>query len=408
MNIKKLKESVDVLKLLIHYQFEKITDEGDWIATLCPYHTDSNPSFAIRKSDTKFHCWSCKASGDAIQLVMDLENVDFKLALTKLSGITGYVIDENSCMEYLKKEWLESKTIIKEASEATLEKNIQIQKLHNFITKFAILKFKNSAAEAYLKERGFSSEVVKKYGLGYIPNKSLLDFAKNWGFTEAEIHACGYDVPRFNNRLVFPIFNLEKNVVAISGRALDNETKPKYTATPNSSYYKKGLFLYGLKDVVKGAPITLVEGNLDYIRLHSLGVNALAQLGSALTKMQCLLLKSLTNEVVLMYDGDEAGRKALMVNILPLVEQGLMVLVVLLPEGSDPDTFFKQGMLLYEREYGLKYYLNNLNNDLIMNCLKSICKITAKTIKDSYIRQLSSFSGLSTLSINAELRLLSK
>jgi DNA primase len=231
-----------------------------------------------------------------------------------------------------------------------------------------------------------------------------VDIAKTYGFTDAEIRVGGYDVPRFNNRLIFPIFDLNKNIVALSGRTLDNETLTKYTATPNSDYYKKGLFLYGLKDVVKGKPITLVEGNLDYVRIHSLGINALAQLGSALTKMQCHLLKSLTNEVNLMYDGDEAGRKALMNNILPLVECGITVFVSLLPDGLDPDIFFKNGIPIYMTQSGLGYYLRKPNTQFITNCLRVISKIADTNIKLYYIEQLSSASELSISSIRAELR----
>jgi DNA primase len=233
----------------------------------------------------------------------------------------------------------------------------------------------------------------------------VYDIAKKYRFTDAEILAAGYDVPRFNHRLIFPIFDLDKNIVAISGRVLDNETQPKYTATPNSDYYKKGLFLYGLKDVVKGKPITLVEGNLDYIRLHSSGINALAQLGSALTKMQCYLIKSLTHNIILMYDGDEAGRKASMHNILPLIECGLKVFVASLPDGYDPDSYFKTGVNpIPVVQKGLEYYLREPHMQAVSRCLRTLSKLMDDSVRSEYITQLSTASGLSESSIQSELR----
>ena len=418
VNTDELKQHVEVAKLLEYYHFEKMEDTGDWIKALCPYHQDANPSFCIRKSDTYFHCWSCPAKGDAITLVMHLENISFADAANKLAGICGYHINEDSRMDYLRSHWLRTESV-QEEKDIGLVENPRLTKLGAWASYVFTKIYPNSKAREYLMGRGFSDEIADKFKLGYYPPSGFTERAITSGATEAELAIMGFLTPygeRFSHRLMFPIYNLKGEVSAFSGRSLEENQEPKYTATPNSEYYRKGFFLYGLQNIRINEPIILVEGNLDCVRLVSLGFNAVAQLGTALTVQQCQLLKSLTSQVILMQDGDDAGQKSLYKGILPLIETGLDVKVAILPPSEDPDTFCKQfgkdGLthLFADLTDGLKHYIDSKfavdqnKTTLLSECLASLKKMPEGAMQDRYIQQCAFYWGYSDQSIKAELR----
>ena len=418
VNTDELKRQVDVAKLLEHYNFEKIEDNGDWVKCLCPYHQDTNASFCMRKSDTYFHCWSCPAKGDAITLVMHLDNIPFEDAANKLSGICGYNINEDSRMEYLRSKWLRTEVPMVEKSTFLVE-NPRLHKLSRWATQAFSQFYASSKAREYLMGRGFSDEAAAKFELGYYPPAGFTDKAMRAGATEAELAALGFLTPygeRFSHRLMFPIYNVSGDISAFSGRSLDEGQEPKYTATPTSDYYKKGLFLYGLQNITAGEPIVLVEGNLDCVRLANIGFNTLAQLGTALTSSQCQLLKSLTPQVILMQDGDDAGQQSLYNGILPLIETGLDVQVAILPDGEDPDTFChkygKEGLADFiaksqnalEHYIISKYSMGQEKTALLSTVLTSVRKMPDGDIKNQYITQCAFIWGYSEQSIKTELR----
>lgn len=418
VNTEELKKQVDVTKLLSFYNFEQIEDQGDWVKAKCVYHNDSNPSFCMRKSDTYFHCWSCPAKGDAITLVMHLDNIPFEDAANKLSGICGYNINEDSRMEYLRSKWLRTEVSVVEKDTLLIE-NPRLYKLSRWATQAFSKFYAQSRAREYLLERGFSDEAVSKFELGYYPQSGFADVAIRAGASEAELTALGFLTPygeRFSHRLMFPIYNVRGDISAFSGRSLDVGQEPKYTATPTSDYYKKGLFLYGLQNVRLSEPIILVEGNLDCVRLVNMGFNCLAQLGTALTTSQCRLLKSLTSQVILMQDGDDAGQHSLYKGILPLIETGLDVKVAILPDKEDPDTFCKQygkeGLthFIARSQSALEHYIvskfsvGHEKTTLLSECLTSIKKMPESVIKEQYVTQCALTWGYSEQSIKTELR----
>ena len=391
---------------------------------LCQYHEDKDPSFSIRKRDTVFHCWACNAKGDAIKLVMDLDNVDFTTAVNKLAAISGYKVTDDYKLEYIKKKLT---PIEEETEEHSLIESPRLYQLNRWATDELRNQYSNSLAQKYLNERGFNDDVAQQFGLGYyhINNdyNGFLAEAERQGFTKQELIVAGFLAEyqdgiyeRFLNRLVFPIFNYNRNIIAFSGRALTSEQLPKYTATANSEFYKKGFFLYGLQFTQRNSPLVLVEGNLDCIRLIINDINTVAQLGTALTKHQCQLIKFLTDDVTLLYDGDDAGRKTSYTSILPLVENGVYVKVVILPDGNDPDTFVKnfgvntlKDMLTQNRKKGLAYLLcesvkhGRQPERVLIDCLKSINKIVDPVIKACYIEDASSVFGFSEEALRAEL-----
>lgn len=411
-----LKSKIDVVKFLQDFNFEKIQDEGEWVVARCVYHEDDKPSFSMKKGTTQFHCWSCKESGDAIKLVMDMNNVDFNTALCTLANMVGYSTDGNGQLDYLKNKWLKSdKDTTKKSKE--IIPNERIFELNKIAEIYFRGCFINSLASDYLKNRGFTDESAFNYLLGYYPSEcSFITEVLSKGFTIEELKEAGFLTEfreRFTSRLMFPICDLNNRVVAFSGRALAPDQEPKYTASPNSSYYKKGNFLYGLQNVKQNKPFVLVEGNLDCIRLQSVGINSLAQLGTALTNEQCDLIKSISNKIGLMYDGDEAGKKSFITNIPTLIRHGIVVHAIILPEGYDPDSYVlkfgvdKTKELIKDAMPTIEYYSKNSpigGYFSFIALLASIKNIKEKEIQNYYIKSASETFKLSEESVRAELK----
>ena len=419
VDIEELKGKVDVLDFLKEHKFERIDDQGEWIKTLCPYHNDHNPSFNINKNTTYFHCWSCKEKGDIINLIMDLENVDFKVALKRLATKVGYdPSDFESQLAYLKSKWLNNgKT---SSPTKKVEKSDRILNLNKLANDYYASNFLDSDADFYVAKRGFTLDDVKLAGLGYCPDDYLAFYNAviKSGFTDTELTEVGLFlqtsplIPRFAGRLIFPIFNEEKQIIGFSGRSLQESQMPKYTATPNSAHYNKSLILYGLNTVKKNKPIILVEGNFDYLRLVKHGFNVLAQLGSALTKEQCQLLKRLSGKVILLYDGDNAGENISRQNALSLVEHGVVCRVTTMIKDFDPDSYTeKYGVenlkklirfsipaveYLYEHDWEL---VNNLPK-----LLKSLSKIKDKSVFNYYMDSVSRVFNISGSVLKAEVK----
>lgn len=422
-NIQEIKGMVDVVKFLQHYQLGKVREEGNQVLALCPYHEDSNPSFSMQKGTTLFKCWSCQEKGDAIKLIMDFENVKFPDAITKLAGFVGYNESDEAQMEYLRNKWLRHHDQHEEQG-IKLKRSERLIQLNWWAKFFFESNFKPSVAYEYLYSRGFTEEDARKFCLGYYdPNAKFIEEAINQGYSREELTIAGFysefdgkSYERFKGRLIFPIYNANNEVVAFSGRALTTEQQPKYTATPNSEYYKKGLYLYGLQHVDPWSSIVLVEGNLDCIRLRRHGINAVAQLGTALTTEQCSLLSTLSNEngIVLLYDGDDAGRKTTLANILPLYESGLDVWVATLPSGTDPDSFVMNNgiapleSLIDNAQMGLKFYkdafTDRLSEDVLKDALHSAAKIEGDGQRNLFIQQISETFGVSTRLVMAEMK----
>lgn len=407
VDTKNIKSKIDTLELLEEYQFARIKDEGENLKALCPYHDDHDPSFSIRKSDTSFRCWSCGANGDAISLVMDMENLPFQSAVLKLALKVGYDIGEyDDKLNFLKSKWAD-KASQPDVPKKSIKKNDRIKGINEFALKFFMEQFKDSFAEKFVQNRGYTKEEAAAGFLGYCP-ENYLDFylalSRN-GFNEVDMVESGLFIPtsplisRFAGRLIFPLFEIDKTTMGFSGRALSNDVKPVYTATPNSEYYNKGLLLYGLQTVKRNKPIVLVEGNFDYLRLAQSGINTLAQLGSALTQEQCDLLKHLSGKVIILYDGDESGLSAARKNFVRLVEAGVLVRVASLPVGSDPDSYVKAyniknlKKILRMSKSGGAYWSSWQTDVSVM--LSSLGKIKFPNILNHYIQSIASATGTS-------------
>ncbi len=316
---------------------------------LCPFHTERNPSFYVSPERNICKCFSCGEGGDAIEFLKKSEGMNFVEALQYLANKYGIEIEEKE----LSKEEIANKTEL-EGLFTALRFALQFfqEELHKSQEGQAI-------AMSYLKERGLSEEVINKFSIGYSPaqrdallkkasqeNQNLENFYKSGLCFEPLEGKSGGD--RFYERVLFPIISLSGRVVAFGGRTMKTDTKfAKYINSPESLVYSKSKELFGIhlakRPIQKADKCYLVEGYLDVISLHQFGIeNVVAPCGTALTEQQIVLLKRFSKNITLIFDGDPAGLKATERSVNLLLEAGMNIKIVLLPEGEDPDTFVRK------------------------------------------------------------------
>ncbi len=322
-------------------QYVKLERRGKNLLGLCPFHADTKPSFTVSPDRGIFHCFGCQAGGNVISFVMQYHKLSFPEAATELArryGITLTVRDMGP-------------------EETRRAKKRQLfYDLHREALAFYRATLEGKAgqpARAYLKKRGLTPEIIQTFQLGYAPSEwdGLRRHFQNRGLSLEAAAEVGLLVPRasggyydrFRDRVIFPIFDRQDRPVAFGGRII-GEGEPKYLNSPESPLYSKGRLLYGLpqaREALRHQDLALVvEGYLDLLALRTHGVApVVATLGTALTREQVRLLKNLVSRVVLVFDGDPAGAKA-MRRAFPLFgQEGLPVRVIALPAGMDPDNY---------------------------------------------------------------------
>lgn len=418
INTKDLKENVDVAGLLTEYGLDQIADSDDWVTAVCPFHSDTKPSFSMRKSDTYYHCWSCEARGDAIKFIMEMDNINFSDALTKLAGMSGYEINSDSQLEYLRSKWLNELPPEDKKPESVISDS-RMYHLNSLALEFFKKSYAGSLAQEYVRDSRFIADnVAIELDFGFYPGDgTFIEHMKKAGATDTELAKAGFIVggvyERFQNRLMFPVYGWKGDViVAFSGRALYASQEPKYTTSPNSEFYKKGFFLFGYEKVTKHDTVFLVEGNLDRARLFQEGINSLALLGSSLTSMQGSSLRAITDKIVMMFDGDEGGQKAFCLSLPVLIRNDIKSCVVDLPSNYDPDTFVlqngKEAIKRYLKDPVAHFVrLRKERGDSEMNaCMKimNAAKHSTLETKTYYGRRIGEILGLSTETVISEIK----
>lgn len=302
---------------------------------VCPFHNEKTPSFVVSEQKQIFTCFGCGASGDVIEYVKRFYNLDFSEAVEKLAAEYGI-------------------TLQKRGGSDNREIYYKVNKLAaNFFYK--AFTEKANRGYAYMKRRGISPPVLKKFGIGYADEKwdSLYRHLLSQGVDKKIMLELGliseskgkcYD--KFRNRVIFPIINTAGKVIGFGGRAIDPEDNPKYLNSPESKVFQKKNNLYGLntarQHVGKDGFIILVEGYMDTIALYQSGIcNVGASLGTALTENQARLIKRYTGNVILSYDADSAGRAAALRGLDILRKEGCKVKVLHVNDGKDPDEYVK-------------------------------------------------------------------
>ena len=331
----------------------------------CPFHNEKTPSFTVSPSKGICKCFGCGAGGNAVNFIMELENMSYPEALKYLARKYNIPVEE------------------KELSDDEKKEKSRLESLR-IITDFAGKYFNNTLLNSeegtaiglsYFKERQVNRETIDKFQLGYCPNKGseFTDNAKKNGYKEELLVELGLtkkgqysSFDFFKGRVIFPIHNLSGHVIAFGGRTLQ-KTKDiaKYFNSPESPLYHKSNVLYGIYQAKRSITSTdkcyLVEGYTDVTSLHQAGVeNVVASSGTALTTGQIRLIKRFTQNITILYDGDAAGIKAALKGIDLVLEQGMNVKVVLLPEGEDPDSFAKS-----QSHTDLMAYITSQEKDFI-------------------------------------------
>jgi DNA primase len=327
--IEEIRTRTDIVELINGYvPLKKV---GRNFRGLCPFHPDKSPSFYVSPERQSYHCFGCGAGGTAISFVMAHEKLEFPDAVRALAKRLG--------IEVVSEQGPSRNQALYDACEsaaAFYEDQLR----------------KSQAAREYVRRRGLTADTVKRFRLGFAPSGNLLrGEAKRRNWSEDAMVQAGLLARRddgladyFFSRLVFPIFSLSGKVIAFTARVLDDK-EPKYLNSPETPLFRKGAMLFGLfqaRAYLRESVPILVEGNFDLLSLVDAGLNqVVAPLGTALTQDQAGLLRRYNGKVVLLFDGDSAGRKACYRSIEPMLRADVEPLVALLPDGTDPDSFVR-------------------------------------------------------------------
>jgi DNA primase len=330
--VERVRQETDIVALIGSYVQLKKT--GKYYRGLCPFHSERSPSFYVSPERQVFHCFGCGAGGTAITFVMRYEKLEFPAAVRLLARRLGIKVED-------------------EASGGKYQLLYDVcEKVARFYEQMLL---KSEVARGYLSQRGLTSNTIKRFRLGFAPGGNYLrGQSAKLGLNDELLVKAGLVisidtglVDYFRERVIFPIFSLSGKVIGFGGRVLDN-SEPKYLNSPDTPIFHKGENLYGIfqaKAYIRDEIPVLVEGNFDLLSLAEKGINnVVASLGTALTNEQALLLRRFNQQVILCYDGDEAGRKACRRSIETLLKVGVDPQVVILPAGEDPDSIVrKQG-----------------------------------------------------------------
>ena len=352
--IDRIFNTADIVEVIS--DFITLKKSGQNYKGLSPFTNEKTPSFFVSPAKGIYKDFSSGKGGSVVGFLMEHERLTYPEAL-----------------RYLAKKY-NIEIVEKEPSAQEIQQRNERESLL-ILTQWAQKYFSNilentpegqSVGMAYFRERGFHEEIVRKFQLGYSPAQkdALTNAAVKEGYrleylvkTGLTIEKENYRADRFRERIIFPIHGLTGNVAGFGGRILKSDDKmAKYLNSPESEIYQKSRILYGLyqakQSVVKNEKCYLVEGYTDVLGLHQAGIeNVVASSGTALTSDQVRLIKRFTSNVTIIYDGDEAGIKASLRGIDMILEEGLNIRVILLPDGEDPDSFSKKLSASEFRDY---------------------------------------------------------
>ena len=348
----KILQNADIVSVVQEYL--SLKKMGSNYKGLCPFHKENTPSFVVSEEKQIFHCFGCHAGGDVITFVMKIENISFKEAVQQLADKLGIKIDDKDKYNFQKS-----------AQDDLFKINSRVADYyHNFL-------LQSSSAEIgrkYLKKRNFSEQDILTFNLGFAPDtfdsvvnnaiKNRIDLLSldKLGIIKKNKIAKYNDF--FRNRIIFPIKDNKGRVIAFGGRVMD-DSLPKYLNSPETEIFKKNAALYGIdvaaQHIKEQKKILILEGYIDVISLHRFGIkNAVATLGTALTDNHINFIKRYTDEIILVFDGDEAGIKASLRSVDLFVNSNFYVKIVLIPEKLDPDE--------YVQKYGKDKFLELVDN----------------------------------------------
>lgn len=341
--IDEIKNRIDIVEVIGDFVSLKRKGQNMWAC--CPFHNEKSPSFSVSPAKGFYKCFGCGKAGDTIDFVMEVEKLNYIESLKFLAKKYGIEVQE---------EELTDDQAQKQSERESLHIILNVAK-DFFVTTLWDSPEGRSIGLSYFQERKMSDAILKKFELGFVKDEwdGFYKHALKNGHTEEMLEKAGllivkeskkYD--RFRGRIIFPIHSAQGRVVGFGARALKKDDKPKYINSPETDVYVKNQVLYGLfqaKQAIRMADnCYLVEGYTDVTSLHEVGIeNVVASSGTSLTEGQVKLIQRFSSTVTVLYDGDLAGIKASLRGIDMILEQGLNVKMVLLPEGEDPDSYSK-------------------------------------------------------------------
>lgn len=373
---------------------------------LCPFHKEKTPSFMVSPSKQIYHCFGCGAGGNVFSFIMKYDGVEFPEAVKTLAEKVGVELPRFSRSEF--------------ETSAYAGQLFKVNELAASYYHSMLLRTESGrCTREYLKGRDITGEVIEQAKLGYAPDSwdGFLNYAKQQGFDSGLLERAGLILPReeggfydrFRNRVIFPILDIKGRVLAFGARVLD-DCLPKYINSPETEIYIKGRHLYGLNFSIPSIKekdfCVIVEGYLDYLIPYQYGIrNIVASLGTSLTEHQVRLIKRFTKNVVMVYDGDQAGEAASLRGLDLFIQEGLNVRVVDLPKGYDPDSYVRKkgasefNSLLDSAEDLFDFKLGVLTSRydarnptqkarICAEMLPTIVKVTNAVLKYEYVRRL--------------------
>jgi len=391
--------------------FVTLKRRGTSLIGLCPFHNEKTPSFNVSQAKGIYKCFGCGKGGSSVNFIMEHEHLAYADALRWLASKYNIPIREKE-----------------ENPEDIKERNDRESQL--IVSEFAQKFFSNQLWEtnpgrliglSYLRQRGIRDDIIRKFGIGYCPEgkDAMTTAALKEGFKMEFLEKTGLTIKRedwirdrFAGRMMFPIHGISGRVIGFGGRTLSQDkTIAKYLNSPESDIYHKSRVLYGIfqakRAIIQEDKCYLVEGYTDVTSLHQSGIeNVVASSGTSLTIDQIRLIRRFTNNVTIIYDGDQAGIKASMRGIDMVLEEGINVKVLPLPEGEDPDSFSRSMSATQLADYihsnetdfikfKTKLLLAGVENDpisrakLITDIVSSISVIPAEIVRSEYLKECS-------------------
>ena len=422
--IQQILSRIDIIDII--GGFVKLKKRGVNYIGLCPFHNEKTPSFTVSPSKEIYKCFGCGRSGNSISFIMEHEKYSYVEALKWLANKYGIEIEETFATD-------------EQRQQVQVADSLYI--INSFAQQFFSQRlFTTEEGEdiglAYLKERGFREEVIKRFQLGYSPEQkdAFTKEALSKQYNAELLLKSGLVVSRndqlvdnYRSRIIFPVHNHSGKVVGFGARILkSNDKAPKYINTPENEIYVKSKILYGSyfarQQIDKADECLLVEGYTDVISLHQAGIeNVVASGGTSLTTDQLRLIKKYTNNLTIIYDGDAAGVKAALRGLDMALEEGLNVKLVLIPGNEDPDSYVnkvgpsafrdfvqrnKRDFILFQLDVALRDAGSNSNKkaevvNQIAETISRINKAEDFTKQQDYIKQCSEILKIDEAGLHA-------
>ena len=392
-------------------EFVTLKRRGTNLLGLCPFHNEKTPSFNVSPAKGIYKCFGCGKGGSAVNFIMEHEHLSFVESLRWLA--------KKYHIEVVEKE--ERPEDIQERNDHESQIIVSEFAQKYFAAQLWETEYGRAVGLSYFHERGFRDEILKKFGLGYCPDGKdpFTQSALKEGYKMEFLEKTGLTIKRddwirdrFAGRVMFPIHSISGRVIAFGGRTLSQEKSiAKYLNSPESDIYHKSRVVYGIylakRMIIQEDKCYLVEGYTDVIAMHQAGIeNVVASSGTSLTVDQIRLIRRFTKNITIIYDGDSAGIKASLRGIDLVLEEGINVKVLPLPEGEDPDSFSKamsaSELSGYIREnetdfikFKTKILLTGIENDplsrarLITDIVSSISVIPEEIVRTEYLKECS-------------------